>query len=1069
MSKLQKIASLCMLIVLGLSIIQQPVAPVAAVEPQQPSSPGTWSQAFASPLRINISYMPSRPIEWNGMLYAGITTYSSNSTGSGVGYWNGQQWLKLEGLDGFVHSVTVHQNKLYAAGGLKLGGKDVNIAYWDGQLWTALPYRLNNDSYLLLASHENQLYLGGSKIVIDGQAHGIVARWDGVTWQTINNELQGWVVGFLLRPDGMYLHGVFVMNGKRSGVLRVTDTQLTLVGEGFYGLVYDLKEFNNQLYISGQFTSTLQPSIKNVATWDGTAWNSIGNGISNPTHNLAMVDGELYALSRSSNFQLLRWDTTQWTTLSTMSSHYTGSYNWPRYPDAVLLNYNQELLAFGPMISWHPIPNSTQYIKGQATLRWVDDHWESMTPNGIEGSGSSDRTAVLTTDNEDLYVAFEQIVWGTFSSTLAHLNPSNQWQSLLARTHQPNLSYAQALQKYQQTFFGLYQSTLYQADNNNNTWTQAVTATVHSLAQANNLLYVAGDFEQFNGVTARNLVTWNGSQWQALNTPASFDRVVIVEAQGNAVYISDGFQIARWDGTQWTTLATNVVNIGEIEPTADGVYIAGTFSSVAGVSASKIAYWNGTTWSGLSGVIDGAIHDLAMGADGLYVAGSFRGITNGIVSGGILRWDGTAWHGLAGGVQSIMVSTLPGKVYSLAATPTRMLMHGNFVRVGNQYESYNIAAWEYGNEPLIKAKPDYAITYRPQPVTVNVLANDWSDQPSQLQLVSVTPPSNGSVAINGTNIVYTPAAQFQGTDTFTYTVRDPLNAVTTTAQVRVQVWNHFPFIADKERQVQPVDETIFFPLNGLVDLNGDPLTITHARAVSGTVQIDADMLRYLPPQQQQFFTDTLTYTVSDGHGGQQTARIKLYSTNASVVAVNDNATTYRPHAVRIDVLANDWAVNNEPLQLVSVNRPAHGTATISGNQVHYLPAASFQGLVSVHYTVRNVTRGSIASGIVLIDVQNHVPTVSPMTLTVQPQSTTTIDVLTQANDINGDVLTISQAIATVGEVDIIDNQLYYHSPTSYPFTATISYRLDDDHGGVTEGTITVNSARYQLFLPYISK
>ncbi|XSG77754.1 Ig-like domain-containing protein [Herpetosiphon llansteffanensis] len=777
-----RLASLFMLIVLSLSMIQQPAAPVAAVEPQQPSSPGTWSQAFASPLKDGYGYMPGRPIEWNGMLYADIVSNSYNSTGSGVGYWNGQQWFKLDGLDGVVDSVTVHQNKLYAAGRLKLGGKDVNIAYWDGNLWTALPYRLNNDSYLLLASHENQLYLGGSKIVIDGQAYGIVARWDGSTWYSALEQMQGWVLGYLSRPDGLYIHGVFAIDGKRSGVLRVTSTQASLIGEGFYGLVFDLKDFNNQLYISGQFTSTLQPSIKNVATWNGSSWDSIGNGISNPTHNLAMVDGELYALSTSSNFHLLRWDTTQWTAIS-MLYPAPNNYNWPRYPDAVLLNYNQELLAFGPLILRHSIPNSNQSIRGEVALRWVDDHWESMTINGI-----SSEKVVLTTVDEDLYAASRGMYWGTASSTLAHLNSSNQWQSLIAYTYQTNLYNVEALQKYQQTFFGLYQSTLYQAGNN--TWTQVVTATVHSLAQANNLLYVAGDFEQFNGVTARNLVTWNGTQWQALNTPASFDKVVIVEAHGNTVYISDGFQIARWDGTQWTTLATNVVNIGEIEPTANGVYIAGTFSSVAGVTAPKIAYWNGSTWSGLSGVVDGAIYDLEMGADGLYVAGSFRGITNGIVSGGILRWDGSAWHGLAGGVQANVVSTHPGVVYSLAATPTRMLMYGNFIRVGNQYESAMIAAWEYGNEPLIKAKADYAITYRPQPITVNVLANDWSDQPSQLQLVSVTTPSHGTAVISGNQIVYRPYPQFTGLDTLTYTVRDPINAVTTTAQLRLHVWNN---------------------------------------------------------------------------------------------------------------------------------------------------------------------------------------------------------------------------------------------------------------------------------------
>ncbi len=917
-------------------------------------------------------------------------------------------------------------------------------------------------------SHENQLYVGGGNLVIDGQAASLLARWDGTRWHAAAEGIQGAAFSLLSTPNGLYLGGVFGLNGQNTGLIHWNGSQWQAVGGGLRGLVLDLEWANSQIYVSGQFTSTLQPAMHNIAAWNGTTWDTFGTGIVSATHNLALVDDQLYALSKSSNypnparFQLHRWDATGWVTVSNLQEPSLGG-GWNRYPDAVLIHYDQALFAFGPLVAVQALPNSNQFTWADSALRWNGERWESMTPNGL-----TTLRAVLTAVDEDLYVASaEKMHWQTAMSILAHLNASNQWQSLIEHRYQPNFYTIEALQKYQQTFFSIYNSQLYQATSN--TWNAVSNASVSSLAQANNLLYVAGDFEQFNGVTARNLVTWNGSQWQALNTPASFERVVIVEAHGNTVYISDGFQIARWDGAQWTTLATNVVNIGEIEPTADGVYIAGTFSSVAGVSAPKIAYWNGTTWSGLPGAIDGSISDLEMGADGLYVAGNFRGLTNGIVSPGILRWDGAAWHGLDGGVQSYVGSNRPGGVLELAATPTRMLMYGHFSQVGNQYESSMIAAWEYGNEPLIRAKADYAITYRPQPVTVNVLANDWSDQPSQLQLVSVAPSSNGTAVISGTQLVYTPATQFQGTDTLTYTVRDPIHAVTTTAQVRVHVWNHFPTIPDRERQVRPFDETIFFPLNGLVDLNGDVLTITQARAVSGTVQIDADMLRYLPPQQQQFFTDVVTYTVSDGHGGQQTARIKLLSTNASVVAVNDNATTYRPHAVSVDVLANDWAVNNEPLQLVSVSRPAHGTATISGNQVRYVPAPSFQGVVSVEYTVRNVTRGTTAAGIVLIEVLNHEPTVALLTLTVAPNSTTLIDALAQASDLNGDALTISHTSVTVGSVDIIGNELRYSAPNTYPFMATISYSVDDGHGGVTRGTIAVNSAHYHLFLPYSSK
>ncbi|WP_110517149.1 Ig-like domain-containing protein [Herpetosiphon llansteffanensis] len=793
MSKLSKITIFFTIVGLILGLIHQPIAPVAAVEPQQPHNPGTWSAAFASSLKTNYGYIPGRPIEWNGTLYANILSLAYSASDAGVGYWNGQQWLKIDGLTGLVDSVVVHQNKLYAAGKFSLDGKHFNIAYWDGNLWTALPYQFNNNTFLNLVSHENQLYVGGGNLVIDGQAISLLARWDGTQWHDAAEGIEGIVFSLLSTPNGLYLGGAFGLNGQGTSLIHWNGSQWQRVGGGLRGLVMDLEWANSQIYVSGQFTSTLQPAVHNIAAWNGTTWNTFGTGIVSATHNLALVDDQVYALSKSLNypnpaqFQLHRWDATHWTTLSTMQQESLNG-SWLHYPDAVLLNYNQELFAFGALRAVQAIPNSNQYTWSDWALRWDGEYWLSMTPSGLISSGNEGPSVVLTTDNEDLYALANKMHWNIAWATLAHLNPQNQWQSLVEYTYQPALGNPQALQKYQQSFFSIYDNRLYQAGNN--TWNAASNNYVSSLAQANNLLYVAGGFEQFNGVTAHNLVTWNGTQWQALNTPAAFDQVAIVEAHGNSVYISDGSQLARWDGVQWTTLAPNVTNISEIEPTADGVYIAGTFSSVAGVSAPKIAYWNGSTWSGLSGVIDGSISDLEMGADGLYVAGNFRGLTNGIVSNGILRWDGAAWHGLAGGVQANLVSMHPGVVYSLAATPTRILMHGKFLRVGNEYESYNIAAWEYGNEPLIKAKPDYAITYRPQPVTVNVLANDWSDQPSTLQLVSVTTPSNGTAVISGNQIVYRPYPQFTGLDTLTYTVRDPINAVTTTAQVRLHVWNN---------------------------------------------------------------------------------------------------------------------------------------------------------------------------------------------------------------------------------------------------------------------------------------
>jgi ELWxxDGT repeat protein len=76
------------------------------------------------------------------------------------------------------------------------------------------------------------------------------------------------------------------------------------------------------------------------------------------------------------------------------------------------------------------------------------------------------------------------------------------------------------------------------------------------------------------------------------------------------------------------------------------------------------------------------------------------------------------------------------------------------------------------------------------PATINVLAND-SDADGTLVAQSVrvaTNPANGSVAINANGtLVYTPAAAFSGTDTFTYTVDDNQGATSNAATVTMTV------------------------------------------------------------------------------------------------------------------------------------------------------------------------------------------------------------------------------------------------------------------------------------------
>jgi len=83
-----------------------------------------------------------------------------------------------------------------------------------------------------------------------------------------------------------------------------------------------------------------------------------------------------------------------------------------------------------------------------------------------------------------------------------------------------------------------------------------------------------------------------------------------------------------------------------------------------------------------------------------------------------------------------------------------------------------------------QVNPDNASTNEDVPVAINVLANDTNDDGNDATLTSFTQPSNGVVTDGDSagELIYTPDANFNGTDSFTYT-----NSEGTTATVTVTV------------------------------------------------------------------------------------------------------------------------------------------------------------------------------------------------------------------------------------------------------------------------------------------
>src|SRR5207237_7404779 len=78
------------------------------------------------------------------------------------------------------------------------------------------------------------------------------------------------------------------------------------------------------------------------------------------------------------------------------------------------------------------------------------------------------------------------------------------------------------------------------------------------------------------------------------------------------------------------------------------------------------------------------------------------------------------------------------------------------------------------------------------PGAVNPVANDTDPECDTLTVVGNTNGTNGTVACTATSCTYTPNPNFNGTDTFTYTVSDGAQATIGTVNVSISAVNDPP-------------------------------------------------------------------------------------------------------------------------------------------------------------------------------------------------------------------------------------------------------------------------------------
>src|SRR5690606_22298139 len=328
----------------------------------------------------------------------------------------------------------------------------------------------------------------------------------------------------------------------------------------------------------------------------------------------------------------------------------------------------------------------------------------------------------------------------------------------------------------------------------------------------------------------------------------------------------------------------------------------------------------------------------------------------------------------------------------------------------------NITVTPINDAPV--ATDDNVTTSEDNAIVIAVLAND-ADVDNALEpasVVIVSAPSNGGVSINTTTgeITYTPNANYNGSDSFTYTVDDAAGATSNTATVNITVTpvNDAPVAVD---DITTTDEDIAVLIDVLAnDSDVDdalvPASVTIASAPSnGGVSINTTTgeITYTPNADYNG-TDVFTYTVNDAAGATSniaTINITITPVNDAPVAVDDNVSTPEDNAVIITVLANDSDIDNalDPTSVVIVGAPANGGVSINTTtgEVTYTPNVDYNGADSFTYTVNDAAGETSNTATVNITVTpvNDAPVAVDDNATTDEDNAVVIDVLANDSDV----------------------------------------------------------------------
>jgi hypothetical protein len=492
---------------------------------------------------------------------------------------------------------------------------------------------------------------------------------------------------------------------------------------GVDGEVYsEVVDGVGDVYVGGRFSIGGNVFANSVAKWNGSSWSALGSGIDGDVYALALSGTNLYVGGIFTNAggvsatNVALWNGSYW---SPLSSGISGSSPAGYAAVNALAVSGTNLYVGGDFANAGGVPASN-------IAEWNGSAWSALGP---EPWASDEAVSALAVSGNTLFAggSFDyfsqngQVVYG-----IIYQWSGSSWSPV--GTGLPYHAYvdvfalaASGTNLFAGGSFGT-SGVSFVAQWNGISWSDLGLDTgglVNSLAVSGTNLYVGGAFTNVGEVLATNIATWNGSSWSPLGSGISggFNGPFVdaLAVSGTNLFAGGSFyaagnlsasSIAYWNGSSWSALGSGIgynavddAQVSALAVSGDILYVGGIFSTMGNAPANNIAEWNGKIWSPLGMGITGAGADgigphvtaLAAAGSNLYVGGDFSNAGGGTAN-SIVQWNGTSWSTLGSGISDGGLYGYGSAVNAMAVSGTNLYVGGNFANAGGIAAS-NIAQW----------------------------------------------------------------------------------------------------------------------------------------------------------------------------------------------------------------------------------------------------------------------------------------------------------------------------------------------------------------------------------------